>query len=135
MRRSKLRRRAAAKAQGAPCCYRPSGTTGVAAQQAGKVHRIGWLSGNSPGPATTAAGDVLRAGGYVVGQNVIIEGRWAEGKPERLTELATELVDLKVELILAYMSTAAKRHTRPRGRSRSSWFRWAIRWGSGWLRV
>ena len=84
----------------------------VGAQQAGKVHRIGWLSGGSPGPGAKPFQDELLAGlrdlGYVEGQNIIIERRWAEGKPDRLADLAAELVRLRVEVILAAISPAAR---------------------------
>ena len=81
---------------------------GAGTQPAGKVHRIGWLSGGSPGPGSKPFHDELLALGYVEGQNIIIERRWAEGKPERLAELAAELVRLGVEVILAEISPAAK---------------------------
>jgi putative ABC transport system substrate-binding protein len=42
----------------------------------------------------------LRELGYVEGENIVIEYRYAEGKPERLPELATELVQLKVDVIV-----------------------------------
>ena len=44
----------------------------------------------------------LRAAGYEEGGNLSVEYRWAEGKPERLQELANELVRLKVELIVTH---------------------------------
>ena len=74
------------------------------AQQPGKVARIGYLGGASP---SVAAGglEVFRKGlrdlGYVEGRNVVIEYRYAEGKFERLPDLAAELVRLKVDLIVA----------------------------------
>jgi putative ABC transport system substrate-binding protein len=74
------------------------------AQQAGKVHRIGYLASTS----ATAARHLLEAFrqglgelGWVEGQNVLIEYRFAEGRHERLPELAAELVRLKLDLILA----------------------------------
>ena len=56
----------------------------------------------------------LRDLGYVEGRNIVIEYRWAEGKPERMRELADELVRLKVDVIIAPSSiytAAAKRAT------------------------
>jgi ABC-type uncharacterized transport system substrate-binding protein len=73
------------------------------AQQAGKIHRIGFLSGGFPSPShwTTTLPTGLRALGYVEGKNITIESRFAEGKPDRLPALADELVRLKVEVIVA----------------------------------
>ncbi len=75
----------------------------AAAQQTGKPHRIGFL-GNST--ATLEANLVgpfregLRDLGYVEGQNIVIEYRWAEGKYERFPALISELLALKVEVIV-----------------------------------
>jgi putative ABC transport system substrate-binding protein len=72
------------------------------AQQAAKVPRIGYLTGNraaSPNlPEAFRQG--LRDLGYVEGRNVVIEYRDAEGKYDRLPALAAELVTLKVDVIL-----------------------------------
>ena len=73
------------------------------AQQAKKVPRIGFLG--AAYPSTNAARieafrQGLRALGYVEGKNIIIEWRWAEGKPERLPDLAAELVRFKVDIIV-----------------------------------
>ena len=61
------------------------------AQQPKKVHRIGYLSNNDPATESTRA-EVFQAGlrelGYVQGQNITIEYRYAERKSERLRELA-----------------------------------------------
>lgn len=85
-----------------------------AGQQPAKVHRIGWLSsGRSPRDATPrncprkgwsvwqawVAG--LRERGYTPDQNLVIECRWTEGRPERALALAAELVTLKVDLLVA----------------------------------
>lgn len=75
----------------------------AAAQQTGKVYRIGILmSGTS---ATMqhlleAFQDGLREKGWIEGQNLRSEVRWAEGKLERFADLAAELVRLKVDLLL-----------------------------------
>jgi putative ABC transport system substrate-binding protein len=73
------------------------------AQQVGKVYRIGILE---PIPAAQNAAnlDALREGlrnlGYVEGQNLVIEYRSADGRAERFPDLASELVRLKVDLIV-----------------------------------
>ena len=75
------------------------------AQQAGKLPRIGVLHIGSPptGPAPNV--EVLRQAlrdlGYVEGQTIAFEYRWAEGRFDRLPELAAELVALKVDIIVA----------------------------------
>ena len=83
----------------------------VSAQQSKKVPRIGFLSGVSP--STNAARvkafrQGLRELGYVEGKNIVIEWRYAEAKLDRLSELAAELVNLKVDVIV----TAAPPPTR-----------------------
>jgi putative ABC transport system substrate-binding protein len=86
------------------------------AQQAGRVYRIGFLA-DSPAAfsePTEAFRQGLRDLGYVEGRDITIEYRWAEGKPERIRELAGELVRLKVDLIVVPSSIyteAAKRAT------------------------
>jgi len=80
------------------------------AQQAKKIARIGFLA-----PATQtgyqhytdAFLQGLRELGYVEGQNIVIEYRWAEGNFERLPELAAELVRLKVDVIVAAVTQAS----------------------------
>src|ERR1700732_4190755 len=65
---------------------------------------VGYLSSRSPAESAGIA-SAFRQGlgeaGFVVGQNVAIEYRWAEGNYERLPALATELVGLRVAAILA----------------------------------
>ncbi len=86
------------------------------AQQVGKLYRVGFLW-DSPAvfpDAIEAFRRGLRDLGWVEGQNIAIEYRWAEGKPERMRELAEELVRLKVDVIMAPSSIytgAAKRAT------------------------
>jgi putative ABC transport system substrate-binding protein len=88
----------------------------VEAQQAKKVPRVGFLW-DSPAvfpDAIEAFRQGLRDLGYVDGRTIAIEYRWAEGKPERIRELAEELVRLKVDVIVAPSSIytgAAKRAT------------------------
>ena len=72
------------------------------AQQAGKVHRIGFLgSGSITGDPRTreAFREGLRELGWVEGQNLVIEYRFAEGRSDRLPDLAAELVRLNVDVI------------------------------------
>ena len=88
------------------------------AQQADKVYRIGYLSLGSPTAEATRF-NAFRAGlaalGYVEGKNLTIETRWLEGgKYDQLAELAAQLVDLKVDVIVTYTTPgvlAAKRAT------------------------
>ena len=79
------------------------------AQQAKKVPRIGYLSGGSPS-SVSARTEVFRQGlrelGYVEGTSIIMEYRYAEGKLDRLPDLAAELVHLKVDVIVAAGGTA-----------------------------
>jgi putative ABC transport system substrate-binding protein len=81
------------------------------AQPPGKVPRIGWLSLAAPS-GTQYFLDVFRQGlrelGWVEGQNIAIESRHAEGQPDRLSDLAAELVRLKVDVILASNPFAAR---------------------------
>jgi ABC-type uncharacterized transport system substrate-binding protein len=86
------------------------------AQQAGKVYRIGALriGSVSSAPTIEAFRQGLRDLGYIEGKNIIIEYRYAEGKLDRLPELAAELVRLKIDVILAagtQTTTAAKQAT------------------------
>ena len=72
------------------------------AQQAGKVYRIGYLSsGSSTSTTIETFRQRLRELGYVEGQNVALEIRAGEGRPEQLPALAAELVRLKVDIIVA----------------------------------
>jgi putative ABC transport system substrate-binding protein len=73
------------------------------AQQPKKVPRIGYLSLQDPATESTRAEAIrlaLRERGYIEGQNIAIEYRYAEGKPDRFPELAAELVLLKVDIIV-----------------------------------
>jgi putative tryptophan/tyrosine transport system substrate-binding protein len=82
------------------------------AQQPGTVPRIGFLSATSPSTISArveAFRQGLRELGYVEKKNIVVEYRYAEGKLERLGELASELVRLKVDVIV----TAGPTVTRP----------------------
>jgi len=74
------------------------------AQQSGKVFRIGFLdNSNASGMAVMVDAFRQELGklGWIEGKNITIEYRFAESKPDRLPELAAELVRLKVDLIVA----------------------------------
>ena len=76
------------------------------AQQPSNMPRIGWLSAGSaslePAPSHLRSFQQGLADlGYVEGKNIVIEQRYAEGKLDRLPELAAELVRLKVDIIVA----------------------------------
>src|SRR5262245_46921191 len=76
------------------------------AQQAGTVWRVGILSpGGVPDPSVATTPNLvprnLHELGYVEGGNLIVERRFADGKIERLPGLARELVQLKVDVIVA----------------------------------
>jgi putative tryptophan/tyrosine transport system substrate-binding protein len=60
---------------------------------------VGFLHSETPGPQKAAFEQGLKEGGYVVGQNVAIEYRWAEGNVEKLPALAADLVGRKVNVI------------------------------------
>jgi putative ABC transport system substrate-binding protein len=73
------------------------------AQQPTKVYRIGYLSGFDPAREASRSEIIrqaLRERGYIEGQNIVTEYRYAEGKPDRRPELAAELVRLKVDIIV-----------------------------------
>src|SRR5215475_9544237 len=73
------------------------------AQQPKNVHSIGYLSSVSPSSDSPRAEGIrlaLRERGYIEGQNIAIEYRYAEGKNDRLPGLAAELVRLKVDIIV-----------------------------------
>jgi len=76
------------------------------AQQAKKVPRIGYLAGDPQAPSHEAVRQGLRGLGYVEGQSILIEWRYAGDKPDRLPELAAELVRLKVDVVVAANAAA-----------------------------
>lgn len=89
----------------------------VRAQQTKKIPRIGYLAAPTSStelPRIDAFRQGLRSLGYVEGQNIAIDYRFADGKLERLPEVAAELVRLKVDVIIAISTNgalAAKRAT------------------------
>ncbi len=81
------------------------------AQPASKVYRIGYLGTTPTTSETGHTSEVLvgrlRELGYVEGRNMVIERRFSEGRDERYRALAAELVNLKVDLIIAPGTAAA----------------------------
>jgi putative ABC transport system substrate-binding protein len=85
----------------------------VQAQQTGRVYRLGFLSpAATPDPAipttSTLVPKLLRDSGYVEGRNLEVHRRFAAGKLDRLPQLAKELVDLRMDVIVAVSPTAIK---------------------------
>jgi putative ABC transport system substrate-binding protein len=66
-----------------------------------KVYRIGFLGGRFDAALWPSFLDSLREHGWEEGRNIVVEGRWAEGRPERYIELASELVSHKMDVIVA----------------------------------
>ena len=84
------------------------------AEQARKAYKIGLLNAGSEPLGTKSLFDALSELGWIEGQNVAFERRWAENSLERLAELAAELVRLNVSVIVAFGTLAplaAKRAT------------------------
>jgi putative tryptophan/tyrosine transport system substrate-binding protein len=74
-------------------------------QPTARSHRVGFLGLSSPSdyaPYLNAFLQGLRELGYVEGTNIVIDYRWADGREERLPELATELVALKPDVLVAH---------------------------------
>ena len=85
------------------------------AQPAGKVYRVGFLLGatrESVASLFNAFHEAMREVGYIEGRNVVYEQRYAEGRMERLPDLAAELVRLRVDVIVtgSTIHVAAVRH-------------------------
>ncbi len=93
------------------------------AQQPEKVYRIGFLTNGSAEffkPRLAAFRDGLRDLGYVEGRNIVIEARYAEGRRDRLPEMAAELVGLDVDIIVTHggrVAQTADREARAVGRT------------------
>ena len=110
------------------------------AQPAAKVHRTGRLSPGPPLPASNPNLEAFRQGlrdlGYVEGQNLVIEYRYAEGSDERLAALAAELVRLQMDVIVAIGGAAATRAVQHATRTIPIVMAGAaIRCGKGWSPV
>src|SRR6267142_618680 len=84
----------------------------AAAQQPNKIPRIGYLSPLDPASESARAEAIrlaLRERGHIEGQNIASEYRYAEGKRDRLPELAAELVHRKVDIIVVSGGSGAIR--------------------------
>jgi putative ABC transport system substrate-binding protein len=73
-----------------------------------RIPQIGYLSIDSDGPRTDAFRQGLRDLGYIEGQSILVEFRFAESRPERVPELAAELARLPLDLIVASPAPAAR---------------------------
>ena len=84
------------------------------AQQAGKLYRIGWLGLTPPAsptarsPALDGFTDTLRAHGFAEGRNLVIDGRYSEGREEQNDKGAAEFVRMNVDVIVATYAGAAR---------------------------
>src|SRR5258705_9948796 len=82
----------------------------ASAQTSPKIPRVGFIGGGSPAMAEHTLGAFRKALielGYVEGQSIALEVRFAEGRMERIPELVAELVGLKMDLLVAGGSSAA----------------------------
>jgi putative ABC transport system substrate-binding protein len=80
------------------------------AQSPPKIPRVGYIAGSNANSTEHMVGAFrqrLRELGYVEGQTIALEVRWAEGRMERIPELVAELVDLKMDVLMAAVSPAA----------------------------
>ena len=81
------------------------------AQPSGKTYRIGFL-GVFSYPEYRRLFDALQKGlrqlGYEEGKNIVIEYRWAEGRYDRLPELAADLVKLKIDVLVVHSTPGAR---------------------------
>jgi ABC-type uncharacterized transport system substrate-binding protein len=94
----------------------PRASSVAIAQPLPKIYRIGWL-GDGSAPPSTAQGEgefqkSLRDAGYVEGRNVAIDYRYANGKVDRLPQLAADLVRVAVDVIVTSGEPAALAATR-----------------------
>src|SRR5215469_13758387 len=80
----------------------------ASAQQASKPMRIGYLAFRAPLAADDAFLERLGSLGWIEGQNIYVDRRFAAGDMERLTKSAADLVHLNVDVIVACATAAAK---------------------------
>jgi putative ABC transport system substrate-binding protein len=103
------RRKFIALVSGATVTWLLTAPLGTQAQETGKVYRVGYLSYSSSAANAHfihAFRIGLREFGRIEGQNVMIDYRFAEGSSERLSDLAAELVRIKVDIIIASTTPA-----------------------------
>jgi hypothetical protein len=107
------------------------------AQQGGRVYRLGILRPTAPFSSDDEARIpvALRELGYIEGQNLVVERRYAEGKLDRLPELARELVHARVDVIVAVSAGPSEPQRTPQRRFRLSCGDSSIRWRKGSWRV
>ena len=82
----------------------------ASAQTPPKIPRVGYIAGTSSAAGGHIVGALrqgLRELGYVEGQTIALEVRWAEGRNERIPELVAELVGLKMDVLVTGSSVAA----------------------------
>ena len=82
----------------------------VHGQQLKKIPRIGFLGLTSPAAHAGISWrhfDAVRDLGYIDGESISVEYRWAEGQYDRLPQLATDLIREKVDLVVTYRSEGA----------------------------
>src|SRR4029453_15994521 len=83
----------------------------LAAQPAQRVPHVGYLFSFIPAEGKhlwDACRQGLRELGYVEGQNIVLEPRWADGRHDRLPELAAELVRLRMDVIVSAATPASR---------------------------
>jgi putative tryptophan/tyrosine transport system substrate-binding protein len=82
------------------------------AQQSRKVPRVGYMTStgnsNDPGPSGQAFRQGLRDLGYIEGKNILVEYRYIEGNPDRIPGLLAELLQLKVDVLVATSPAAIR---------------------------
>src|SRR5260370_28708722 len=114
MRSNRWKRRDVIRRRGAAAVTWP---LAVRAQQTGKLPTVGFEAALTPSAASpwlAAFVQRLRELDWIEGRNIAIEVRWAEGRTDRLAEIASELVRLKVDVIVTHGTTsviAAKQAT------------------------
>jgi ABC-type uncharacterized transport system substrate-binding protein len=94
------------------------------AQHSGKMYQIGLLALATPeqyAPLRKVLEEGLRGLGYVEGKNIVFERRFADGKTERLADLAAELVRLKLDVMVTGTNSEIAASRKPRRRSPLSW--------------
>src|SRR5262249_59373158 len=83
------------------------------AQHAARVWRIGFITHTANDAAYASLFERLRELGYVEGQNIIVERRYAEGRAERFQEVAAEMVRLKADVVITSTTPADLAFSNP----------------------